>query len=191
MVQNSKAYAKSQNLKSKINMIALQFPIGKFEYPQTFSPEDVNGWIEDIADVPQLYRQLVDSMSEKELDTPYRPGGWTARQVIHHVPDSHLQAYSRFKWVLTEESPTIKPYHEDLWAELADTQITPVSVSLDMLEAVHHRWVVLMQNMQQADFDRYYIHPEYGKQYALGAVCKLYAWHGQHHLAHLKLIKGS
>ena len=172
-------------------MIELQFPIGKFEYPASYSPEEVQGWIEEIAAAPQQYRKVVESMTDSELNLPYRPNGWTARQVIHHVPDSHLQAYCRFKWVLTEDSPTIKPYHEDLWAELADTQLAPVSVSLNLLEAVHYRWVVLLRNMQTADFDRYYIHPQYGKHYALGAVCKLYAWHGRHHLAHLNLVRNS
>ncbi|NND31821.1 MAG: putative metal-dependent hydrolase, partial [Saprospiraceae bacterium] len=127
----------------------------------------------------------------EQLDTTYRPGGWNARQVIHHVPDSHLQAYSRFKLVLTEESPTIKPYHEDRWASLEDTFQTPVEISLNLLEALHYRWVKLLESMAVDDFDLYYIHPEYGKKYALGAVCKLYAWHGKHHLAHLSLIKNS
>lgn len=172
-------------------MEALQYPIGKFEYPQLYTKQDIQGWIDDIEACPGHYRNLVESMTDEELDTPYRPGGWTAKQVIHHVPDSHLQAYCRFKWVLTEDSPTIKPYHEDLWANLPDTALTPVSISLDLLQAVHHRWVTLMRNMPLEAFDRFYIHPEYGKQYALGAVCKLYAWHGKHHLAHLKLIKES
>ncbi|MCB0685305.1 MAG: putative metal-dependent hydrolase [Saprospiraceae bacterium] len=170
-------------------MEELKYPIGKFNYPETITSDDLKAWIHDIENCPNEYIELVSQFSEDELNTPYRPGGWTARQVIHHVPDSHLQAYCRFKWVLTEDSPTIKPYHEDLWAALPDTQLTPVSVSLDLLRAVHHRWVVLMKNMDLKDFDRFYIHPQYGKKYALGAVCKLYAWHGRHHLAHLRLIK--
>lgn len=170
-------------------MEALQYPIGKFSFPEQYSPQDIEGWIDSIEKAPGLYRGLVENMTDEELASPYRPGGWTARHVLHHVPDSHMQAYSRFKWVLTEESPTIKPYHEALWAELPDTMHTPVSISLNLLAALHHRWVVLMRQMDIADFDRFYVHPQYGKKYPLAAACKLYAWHGDHHLAHLKLIK--
>lgn len=170
-------------------MDTLKYPIGKFSYPEQFTEQEINQWIDDIAAAPKAYQELIASFSNDEIETPYRPGGWTARQVIHHVPDSHLQAYCRFKWVLTEENPTIKPYHEDLWANLADTAETPINVSLSLLDALHTRWVILLRSMDIADFDRYYVHPQYGKKYALGAVCKLYAWHGNHHLAHLKLIK--
>lgn len=170
-------------------MEELQYPIGKFEYPQTYTAADIQGWINEIESVPVRYKAMVESLTEEHLNMSYRPGGWTARQVIHHVPDSHLQAYCRFKWVLTEDSPTIKPYHEDLWAQLPDSMVTPVSVSIDLLTAVHTRWVLLMRSMTVEDFNKYYIHPQYGKQYALGAVCKLYAWHGNHHLAHLQIIR--
>ncbi|MCB0665168.1 MAG: putative metal-dependent hydrolase [Saprospiraceae bacterium] len=167
----------------------LKYPIGKFEYPKTYSDSDIERWIDEIDRIPDQFRTLVQSLSDEKLNTPYRPDGWTARQVIHHVPDSHFQAYCRFKWVLTEEHPTIKPYHENRWAELPDSKFTPVSVSLDMLSSVHSRWVMLMRNIDREDFDKYYIHPEYNNKYALGAVCKLYAWHGKHHLAHLQIIK--
>ena len=166
----------------------LKYPIGKYTYPQTYTEAQLRQWINEISQAPESYRKLVNRMSVDDLATPYRPGGWTGRQVIHHVSDSHLQAYARFKLVLTEDSPTIKPYHEDRWATLADTRETPVSISVDLLEALHHRWVKLLRSMTAKDFDKYYIHPEYGKQYALGAVCKLYAWHGKHHLAHLDII---
>ncbi|MBK8506778.1 MAG: putative metal-dependent hydrolase [Saprospiraceae bacterium] len=169
----------------------LQYPIGKYEFPESFTKNDIEGWINDIAQAPELYRKLAERMTEAQMETAYRPGGWTARQVLHHVPDSHIQAYGRFKLVLTEDSPTIKPYHEDLWAQLPDTQLTPISVSLSLLDALHQRWVVLMQNMKPSDFEKIYIHPQYGKKYPLGAVCKLYAWHGRHHLAHLQIILDS
>ncbi len=169
-------------------MDTLKYPIGKFVFTDQFTREEIESWIEDIAAAPLAFRQVAEGMSDEQLNTPYRPGGWTARQVLHHIPDSHMQAYCRFKLVLTEDSPTIKPYLENLWAELNDTRLTPVSVSLDLLEALHRRWVILMRQMATSDFDRYYIHPQYGKNYPLGAVCKLYAWHGKHHLAHLKLI---
>lgn len=168
-----------------------QYPIGPFNYPDQFSFEEVQDWISEIAEVPEKYKTVAGRLSESQWDTAYREGGWTARQVIHHVPDSHMQAYTRFKWVLTEGETTIKPYYEDRWATLPDTSLTPVSVSLQLLESIHTRWTILMRNLNPEDFDKCYIHPEYGRRYALGAVCKLYAWHGKHHLAHLHIIESS
>ncbi len=166
----------------------LRYPVGKFEYPSGFSQSDLEGWIQGISTFPMDFSEVALSLTPAQLSSPYRPGGWTGRQVIHHVSDSHLQAYSRFKLVLTEERPTIKPYFEDRWAELADTKDTPIAVSIDLLKALHQRWTILMRSMSRKDFDKSYIHPDYGKEYTLGAVCKLYDWHGRHHLAHLQLL---
>jgi hypothetical protein len=128
-------------------------------------------------------------MTEAQLDTPYRDSGWTVRQVLHHVPDSHMNAYIRFKWTLTEDTPTIKPYFEERWANLEDTRVTPVDISMNMLDALHQRWVLLMKAMKDDDFKRIYIHPQYGKQFSLEGVLGLYAWHGKHHLAHITKLK--
>jgi len=169
-------------------MESLKYPIGRFEYPESYTKVDLSRWISEIEKVPAMYRTVVASMNKEQLNTAYRPSGWTARQVIHHVPDSHMQAYARFKHVLTEERPIIKPYDEGLWAQLSDSTDTPVEISLNLLEALHQRWVLLIKGMQEDQFKQIYIHPQYGKEYELGAVCKLYAWHGMHHLAHLHLI---
>ena len=167
----------------------LKYPIGKFNYPKSYSEQELRTWIDEIRNIPSAFAAKARSLSVEELGTPYRDGGWTARQVIHHVPDSHLNAYCRFKLVLTEDSPTIKPYFEDRWAELPDSTDTPIESSLQMLSALHERWSILLRAMNRSDFDKYYVHPEYGQKYTLGAVCKLYSWHGKHHLGHLSLIK--
>ncbi len=169
-------------------MESLQYPIGRFSYPKAYSNDELAGWVSDIKRFPAAFRSQVEAMTDEQLDQSYRPDGWTARQVIHHVPDSHLNAYCRFKLVLTEDSPTIKPYLEDRWANLDDTKLTPPATSLQLLDALHERWGILLDQMLPSDFDKYYVHPEYGRQYKLGAACKLYAWHGKHHLAHLKVI---
>jgi hypothetical protein len=165
------------------------YPIGKYQYPESFSNTEIQQWIAEIEQFPMTFRTQIASMTEKEMDTPYRPGGWTGRQVIHHVADSHMQAVGRFKLALTEDYPTIKPYFEDRWADLPDYSLTPVEHSLVVLDALHAKWVMLLNAMKESDFStKGYIHPEYGKSYSLGAVLALYAWHGRHHLAHLKLI---
>ncbi len=169
-------------------MESLKYPIGRFEYPDSYTRNELDQWILEIEQAPAKYREIASSLNEEQLNHAYRPKGWTARQVIHHVPDSHMQAYTRFKLVLTEEKPIIKPYNEDLWAKLPDSSETSVAISLNLLEALHHRWVLLMNSMRDEQFKQFYIHPQYGKEYQLGAVCKLYAWHGMHHLGHLRLV---
>jgi DinB superfamily len=165
-----------------------QFPVGKYQRPS--GPLDAasrRSFIDQIERMPAEFRQVASSLNESQLATPYRPGGWTARQVIHHVPDSHMNAFIRFKLAVTEDTPTIKPYDEKRWAELADTG-APISVSLDLLEAVHHRWVMLLRSFGPAEFLRAYRHPEMG-EVPLDAALALYAWHGAHHTAHLKLVR--
>ncbi len=169
----------------------MKYPIGRFSYPDSFNAKDIELWINEIEAAPRKYKALVQDFPKSNLDKQYREDGWSARQILHHVPVSHIQAFCRFKWVLTEEGPTtIKPYMENKWAELPDVAHTPVEVSLQLLEAIHQRWVILMRHMDLSEFDLFYIHPEYGKKFALGAASKLYAWHGAHHLAHLQLIAG-
>jgi hypothetical protein len=133
-------------------------------------------------------RAAVLGLSEEQLDTPYRPGGWTVRQVVHHVPDSHMNAYVRFKLALTEEAPTIKPYAEARWAELPDTRLTPPEVSLTLLDNLHERWVNILRNMTPEDFERRLQHPEKGLL-TLDAMLSLYSWHGRHHVAHVNGLR--
>ncbi len=168
----------------------LKYPTGKLVLPNQFRDTELKAWIDDIKQLPVLLRNQVESMNPEHLSQSYRNDGWTGQQVIHHIADSHLNAFIRFKWVLTEDSPTIKAYREDLWAELPDTSHTPIAVSLSLLDALHARWSILLSHMKRTDFDKFYVHPEYDKKFSLGAVCKLYSWHGKHHIGHLKLISG-
>jgi len=165
-------------------MTDLRYPIGKFHFDGPLSEEQKNTSLDEIARAPANLRAAVKGMSEAQLDTPYRPGGWTVRQVIHHVPDSHLNSYVRFKLALTEDEPTIKPYAEDRWAELADTKSTPIEVSLTMLESLHDRWVRLLRSLTLEEWKRTFRHPDLGPM-TLEKTLALYAWHGRHHVAHI------
>ncbi len=167
----------------------LRYPIGKFVPPQPITSEAIRGWIDDIDALPGQLRDVVDGLNDEQLRAPYREGGWTVKQVVHHVPDSHLNAYCRFKLTLTEERPTIKPYVEGLWAELIDGREAPVETSLRLVEAVHERWVMLLNAMAPADFQKTYIHPEYAKEFELAYVTGMYAWHGKHHVAHIRSLR--
>jgi uncharacterized damage-inducible protein DinB len=161
-----------------------RYPIGKFERHDQLTPEKRRLMIDQIAAAPIRMRDAVSGLTPSQLDTPYRQGGWTLRQVVHHVPDSHLNAYVRFKLALTEDTPTIKPYDEARWAELSDIHDTPIKTSLAMLEALHDRWVRLLRSMAPSDFQRQLKHPESGPM-TLDALLSLYAWHGRHHVAHI------
>lgn len=165
------------------------YPIGTFTLVGEITPARREGWIAEVADVPAQLRAAVHGLTEAQFDTPYREGGWTIRQVVHHLPDSHLNAYLRFKLALTEDNPTIKPYAEARWAELPDTAGTAVGVSLVMLESLHRRWVVLLKAMTESDWSRTYFHPDQQKSLALGHVLAMYAWHGKHHLAHINGLR--
>jgi len=162
----------------------LRYPIGKFTVPGSLTPAERTAAIQVIAEAPARFRDAVRDLSESQLDTPYRDGGWTVRQVVHHVPDSHLNAYIRFKLALTEDSPTIKPYDEGAWARLPDTASTRVETSLTMLDALHERWVNLLQSMKPADFGRTLVHPERGPL-SLDQMLAMYVWHSRHHAAHI------
>ena len=165
-------------------MTDLRYPTGKLSYDADLTAQKRASLIDRIASTPPALRAAVQGLTDAQLDTPYRPGGWSVRQVVHHVPDSHVNAYIRFKLALTEENPTIKPYREAEWANLADTPLTPVDTSLSLLEAVHHRWVILLKSMGDGDFARPLIHPENGPM-TLDALLSMYAWHGRHHTAHI------
>jgi uncharacterized damage-inducible protein DinB len=165
----------------------LRYPIGKFTFPQTTTTDQRRGWILEIAEAPARLRAAVEGFSEERLDTPYRPGGWTVRQVVHHLPDSHMNSYVRFKLALTEDAPTIKTYDEALWANLPDSSTTPVETSVVLLEALHIRWVRLLESMTAADFMRTLRHPENGL-IRLDQNLAFYAWHGNHHLAHIASV---
>ncbi|MGA8215939.1 MAG: putative metal-dependent hydrolase [Candidatus Sulfotelmatobacter sp.] len=169
-------------------MSDLRYPIGKFTYNGSLTEDQKQRFLDDIAQAPANLRAAVKGLSEQQLDTPYRPDGWTVRQVTHHVPDSHLNAYVRFKLALTEEEPTIKPYAEDRWAQLADTQATPVEVSLALLDSLHDRWVRLLRSLKPEDWKRSFRHPELGLV-SLEKNLALYAWHGRHHVAHITSLR--
>ncbi|HET7458345.1 MAG TPA: putative metal-dependent hydrolase [Gemmatimonadaceae bacterium] len=166
-----------------------RFPIGKFTYDGDNSPAARAARIADVEALPALFRDAVRRMSDAQLDTPYRDGGWTARQVVHHVPDSHMNALIRFKLALTEDTPTIKPYDEAAWATLPDATRTPVDVSLALLDALHRRWVVVLRAMSPSDFERSFMHPEHKRTMTLDQSLALYAWHGRHHLGHVKQVR--
>jgi uncharacterized damage-inducible protein DinB len=165
-----------------------RYPIGKFTYDAPPSEEQREKLIDDVANAPANLRAAVRGLSPQQVETPYRDGGWTVRQVAHHVPDSHMNAYIRFKLALTEDAPTIKPYMEDRWAELSDSQSTPVEVSLALLDALHDRWVRLLRSMQPQDWKRTFRHPELGVM-PLDKTLAMYAWHGRHHVAHITELR--
>jgi hypothetical protein len=167
----------------------LRYPVGKFDFDAPVNEADYPKLIAAIAETPGALRAAVAGLSRDRFDTPYRPGGWTVKQVAHHVPDSHMNAYTRFKLALTEEEPTIKTYDEAAWAELADSRKVPIEVSLDLLDALHLRWVALLQSMDSADFNRGLRHPEHGRVLTLKQMLALYAWHGRHHVAHITSLR--
>ncbi len=167
----------------------LRYPVGKFDWDAPVSESDYPRLIAEIADAPGALRSAVAGLSHDQLETRYRPGGWTVKQVVHHVPDSHLNAYTRFKLALTEEEPTIKPYDETAWAELPDSQQVPIDVSLTLLDSLHVRWVSLLRSMSAADLGRGLRHPEHDRVITLGQMLALYAWHGRHHVGHITALR--
>ena len=166
----------------------LQYPIGKPQYLESVTDEQRAEWIEEFSQAPGQLQTEVTSLSDAQLDTPYRPGGWTVRQVCHHLPDSHSNGYVRTKLALTEDSPIIKPYLEDLWAKLPDSN-RPVASALDHYRAVQARWTAVWKSVQGKQWARTYIHPEYMNHYSLDQMLQLYSWHGKHHLAQITGLK--
>jgi uncharacterized damage-inducible protein DinB len=166
----------------------LRYPTGRFKRPENVTDQQRREMIDTIAATPARLRAGVAGLSDAQLDTPYREGGWTVRQVVHHVPDSHLNSYIRFKLALTEEQPTIKTYDEAAWAETVDARTAPIDMSLDLLEALHTRWVLFLRSLSARDFARTLNHPEWGPM-TMDALLALYAWHGPHHIAHITTLR--
>lgn len=165
-----------------------RYPIGKYQPPKEVTPAMRRRAIEDTAALPMRFRAAVIGLNDAHLDTPYREGGWTVRQVVHHLPDSHMNAYVRWKLALTEEQPTIKPYEEARWAELPDTKSTPIEVSLALLDNLHDRWARLLRSVKDDDFVRTFRHPDHGVR-TLDWMLFLYEWHGKHHTAHITELR--
>jgi uncharacterized damage-inducible protein DinB len=165
-----------------------RYPIGKFIFDGPTNEEQRKKLIDDIEQAPAALRAAIKDLSPKQIETPYRDGGWSVRQVVHHVPESHMNAYIRFKLALTEDAPTIKPYMEDRWAVTPEVQSTPLEASLTLLDALHSRWVRLLRSLQPADWKRTFRHPELGSV-SLEKNLALYAWHGRHHAAHITELR--
>lgn len=164
----------------------LRFPVGHYDVPSSIDEQQIEQWIAEIESFPSDLRAAVEHLSDDELLKRYRPGGWTIRQVVHHCSDSHLNSIARFKLAITEEKPTIKPYNEAAWAELWDTTDAPISLALDLIDALHARWVYLLKGMRPNDYAREYFHPEHEMTYRVDQTIGNYAWHCRHHLAHVR-----
>lgn len=164
----------------------LKFPIGEFTKPQVITSDHIIQWKKDIIAFPGSLKKLVSDLGVDQLLWQYRPGGWTIRQVVHHCADSHMNSFIRFKLALTETSPVIKPYWENLWAEMPDTVSADINGSLSLLEGLHYRWGILLDNLKEEDFTREFVHPEHGKRFSVAENIGIYAWHSNHHLAHVK-----
>jgi uncharacterized damage-inducible protein DinB len=169
-------------------MTDLRYPIGKFQSPASVTDAERAVLVDQIAALPAELRSAVTTLDDTQLGTPYREGGWTVRQVVHHVPDSHVNAYTRFKLALTEDVPTIKTYEEAQWAELPEARSAPIGVSLALLDALHQRWVLSLRVLAPAQFARAFRHPDLGVM-TLDQQIALYAWHGRHHLAHITSLR--
>jgi uncharacterized damage-inducible protein DinB len=166
----------------------LRYPVGKFSFNGELTADERQKCIQEIEATPKNLRAAVQGLSAEQIDTPYRPEGWTVRQVVHHVPDSHMNGFTRFKLALTEDQPTIKPYNEAEWAKLADVTKIPVETSLSLMDPLHQRWVVLLKSLKAEDFKKKFNHPEMGVQ-TLDRSVALYAWHGRHHVAHITSLR--
>ncbi|MDP3667031.1 MAG: putative metal-dependent hydrolase [Sediminibacterium sp.] len=178
----------NQSINQLIMTIDPRYPIGKFE-PQPFSTEQKEKWLFDIKFLPEELERSIVNLDAIQIHSPYREGGWTLQQVIHHVADSHMNAYIRFKLGLTEDSPTIKPYEEKKWAQLPDVEAVPVNVSLTLLHALHQRWYQTIKDLTDADWNRTVIHPQHGKEMSLWFLLGMYAWHGKHHTSHITSLR--
>ncbi|QLE02093.1 bacillithiol transferase BstA [Galbibacter sp. BG1] len=170
---------------TKTDLESLKYPIGKFTVPATITSHDITKWIRVIERFPYKLENLVEDFDDLQLDTPYRPDGWTVRQVIHHLADSHMNSYIRFKWALTEEKPLIKAYFEDRWADLSDAKEGDIEMSMVLLDALHARWVFMLKNLTTEELKRTLIHPVTGDELSLEDLIAMYAWHCEHHFAHI------
>lgn len=170
-------------------MDSLSYPIGRFQSPKRFLEADREKWISEIAAAPQAVRDAVAGLHDEQLDTPYRSEGWTVRQVVHHIADSHINAYIRLRLALTEENPTIRPYDQDNWAVLKDAAQDPLEVSITLLDALHRRWVSLVRSLDETALERTFCHPEFEANASVSALLAMYAWHGKHHVAHITRLR--
>lgn len=171
------------------NLEQKKYPIGAFQWPENISDAEIDLHIETLKNFPQKLKRLIENWTDDMLETQYRTGGWTVRQLINHLADSHMQSLSRFKLALTEENPTIKPYDEAKWAELQDSRSEPVKSALLILEGLHYRWTHLLKTMTNKDFNRSFYHPEHQKSMSLRNMLAFYAWHCDHHFAHIENLK--
>lgn len=169
-------------------MESLQYPIGKFSFDSAPTADVREGWLRAIADLPGNARHAIDGLTAAQLDTPYRDGGWTVRQVVHHLADSHMNSFIRIKLALTEENPTITPYDQSAWAMLPDVIGVDVGTSLALLEGLHARWSILLRSLRQKDYERTFLHPENGPM-TIDRAVQLYSWHGRHHVAHITNLR--
>ena len=167
---------------------SLRYPKGEYERPTSYSNLEIMQWIEDIKTFPRRLADMLEEANDDDLDRTYRDGGWTLRQVVHHCCDSHMNAMLRMKWALTEDTPAIKGYFEAKWAELPDTKDAPIGMALQMLYGMHSRWVYLLQALEKEDLDKSFYHPEHDRNFTIKETIALYAWHGNHHLGHAKLV---
>jgi hypothetical protein len=172
------------NTPMSVSTLDLRYPIGRYQAPDLITAGQRNTWIAELDSLPENLKRSVSGLSEAQLDTPYRPGGWSVRQVVHHLPDSHINSYVRFRLALTEQSPLIKPYEEAAWAELADAKTGPPAPSVALLAALHTRWVTLLKSLTEDEFARTFRHPELG-EIRLDWTLGFYAWHSRHHVAQI------
>lgn len=174
-----------------IELEKLRFPIGEFVKPANITSKELQLWITDIAAFPSLVKELIANVSDEALNWPYRPNGWNTQELIHHCADSHMNSFIRFKLSLTEEKPIIKPYDEAMWATLSDVQGVDIRYSISILEGLHARWTILLASLTPQELSRVFIHPEHGKEFSVDENIGVYAWHCNHHLAHMKLALNS
>lgn len=174
-------------MSSPADIEALKYPIGKYNKANEYNSTIINSWIAEIEKLPSDLKKTVTGLTEEQLNTQYRPDGWTARQVVHHIADSHIVAYIRFKLTLTEETPAINPYKEDMWAEMKDASL-PVDISIHLISNIHLRWLAILKAMNTGDFDKAFFHAEYKRNITLKEILGLYAWHGKHHLAQITAL---
>ncbi len=170
----------------ELDIEQLRYPIGQMEIPEVITGKHLDEWISILENLPQHLERLVLNLSEEQLETPYRPGGWTVRQVVHHIADSHHHSYTRFKWALTEDRPLIKAYEEKDWAILLDAQKGPIGLSLDYIKALHGKLVYMLKGLTSEDLERVYLHPDGNVPVTVAQNIGKYAWHGSHHLAHIE-----
>ncbi len=171
------------------NLEQLRYPIGRYKTPDGHTPELMKQWTDVLTALPSWMDVCIENLDEAQLHTPYRPGGWTVQQVVHHLADSHMNSYIRLKLALTEDNPTIKPYLEQEWAKMEDTQALPVNLSVTLLHALHRRWVAIIKSMKPADLERTYFHPEQGRTIPVWELVAMYAWHSRHHMEHVRQLR--